>query len=463
MPDDSDRRLAARLRAYESRVPSDEPPPLNSVRRGLPRSALISTGALGALAAGLLALVVLQQSPEPFGESSPSPTPSAMLTPTPSPSATSPATLAPSVTPTTRPPTATAAPVPAEWTLANTFAEPNRPTFVFDATAWERGFVAVGARLDGFAGDVGPYAGQPILWISADGSSWEERALDIEIPVEQPGAPVDARVGHVVTLPDGRLMVIRSVYAAATAWTSLDASTWTPVDLGIGDTSVLDIDRGPTGLVLIGTSAEGLEQIWFSTDGLQWELTREDPAADAAQLSSVAAGPEGFVVVGAHRTDTDRPYVLASADGRTWLEAPLQAAFEDDDFPYDVAPLGPDWIATGFGAEQADQRTVVWRSANGLDWERDLGPVDPSGRDSYYATDIAGAGGLAVLSPAEARIGGPFQFPTLAWSTIDGVDWTGILPDGSYVTDLITDGTTVVAVGTIGRGDSAAFWIRRTP
>ncbi len=105
------------------------------------------------------------------------------------------------------------------------------------------------------------------------------------------------------------------------------------------------------------------------------------------------------------------------------------------------------------------QRTALWRSADGLNWTRDDGQRDPGGRDSYYATDIAGDGGIVVLSPAESAIGGPFQFPTYAWSSTNGVEWNLIEPDGSYVTEVVTIGSTTVAVGTIGRGDEAAFWV----
>jgi hypothetical protein len=120
-------------------------------------------------------------------------------------------------------------------------------------------------------------------------------------------------------------------------------------------------------------------------------------------------------------------------------------------------------VATGFGATEAEQRTVVWRSADGLTWTRDLGPADPAGRNTYYATDIAGAGGHVILSPAEFCLCGPFQDPTVASATTDGTAWTAIDPDGSYVTEIVASVDVVVAVGRIGRGESAAFWRLTAP
>lgn len=357
----------------------------------------------------------------------------------------------------------TAVPTPSPvtgWALTGTFGtDEQQPTFVFDAAVWRGEYVAVGARLPRFAGDSGPYPGQPLLWTSATGESWVERPLLIDLPG---GDQADARVEHVVALADGRLMVVYSQSGGTLAWASSDGMAWASVDLGI-DAMVEDVAQGPQGYVMVGVE-QGLGsgerwQVWNSADGLDWSLVRDEPSESGVQLAGVDAGPEGFVVVGARRIGLDRPYILASSDGVTWHEAPEQPAFEDGDFPFDVAALGGDWIATGFGAEEGGGRAVVWRSANGLDWTRDLGPADPDGRNTHYATDIGSDGGQVVLSPARAQLGGPFQFPTYAWSTTDGVTWATLRPNESYVTEVVSNGTTVVSVGTLGRGRVAAFWI----
>jgi hypothetical protein len=221
------------------------------------------------------------------------------------------------------------APSAASWQLTDTFGEgEEQPTFVFDATAWDDGFVATGIRLRAFASDVGPYIGQPLLWTSASGETWQERVLDI--PPEE-GAS-DSRIEHIVTLPDGRLLAA-SEHRRPNAWTSEDAETWTVIDLGIGDASVRSIAAGSEGLVLLANAADGAQQAWFSRDGMAWELTHSVPAEEEAQLETVAAGPEGFVIVGALRGETDHPHVIASADGRSWFTAPDQPAFEEGRLP----------------------------------------------------------------------------------------------------------------------------------
>jgi hypothetical protein len=237
-----------------------------------------------------------------------------------------------------------------------------------------------------------------------------------------------------------------------------DAVTWTEVDLGVGDVSVQSVAAGDRGMVLVAATSEGGQQVWFSADGVSWQLTHAMMAEEEAQLETAAAGPEGFVVVGALRGGTDQPHIIVSSDGLTWFTAPNQPSLEAGSFPLDIAQLGSDWVATGFGEAEGAGRSPVWRSTDGLTWTRDVGPTDPAGRETYYATDIAGDGAYVILSPAEFCLCGPFQDPTVAWSTTDGAAWAALDPDGSYVTEVAERDGTVVAVGRIGRGDAAAFW-----
>jgi hypothetical protein len=419
------------------------PPTAPTTDRSRPNPAVLVASALAVI--GVLAVVIFLATRGDPVASGPSPSASASASPSASASA------SPSASAT---PTETATP-PAEpgWTLTQTFGNSaERPTFVFDATAWDEGFVAIGIRLDNAASDVGPYIGQPLLWTSADGREWQEREIDIPPPENEFD---DNRVEHIVAIPDGRLLIASE---GGEAWVSEDAATWSPVDLDIQGGSVDSIAANDLGLVMLVTiEPDAVSGVWSSEDGLTWERTHDPDLG--TQLETVAGGPEGFVVVGALRGETDRPVVLASSDGREWVTAPDQPAFVDGQFPLDVAPLGPDWIATGAGATEEEQRSMIWRSPNGLDWTQDFGPADPAGRNTYYATDIAGDGGHVILSPAEFCLCGAFQDPTVGWSTTDGSTWTPVDPDASYVTEVVAVGSTVIAVGNIGRGESAAFWI----
>lgn len=477
--DDFDRRLGGRLRDYEAGFPArpaPNPVGTSGYRRPWPAIAAI---AAGAVAAGTLLGAVLLSGPR-FDVAQTSPTPTS-----PGSGQASTATPAPSATPTSPTPSPTdsggtpstpsaSAGVPATpvattsaraegWSLAATFGDgADQPSFVFDATVWNDRFVALGVRLDDFASDCCVWKGQPMIWTSVDGIEWEARPLGIDLG----DAPeVDDRVYDILALPDGRLMVTGSRYAPTAAWISGDGVTWSQIEILPAGSQLSNIAAGPDGFVLLANAPAalgevGAEQLWHSGDGVNWQLTFEAEPGDDVHLETVAAGPEGFVVVGGSGTDAERPYVLASSDGRSWLLAPVdQPAFHDGDFAFDVAPLGGDWVATGFGSEQADQRAVVWRSRNGLQWTRDLGPLDPAGRDSYYATDIAGDAGVVVLSPNVSAISGPFPFPTYAWTSTDGDTWSTIEPDQSYVTDVVSIGSTTIAVGNIGRGERAAFWV----
>lgn len=375
----------------------------------------------------------------------------------PPPEPTAPPTPSPSPLPITAPPSAGSG----EWELAATFGtgSDREPTFVFDATAWRGGFAAIGLRLDYFASDVGPYPGEPLIWTSPDGRTWSEHALGIPLETQQPGVPSDDRIEHLLGLSDGRLLAIRAAYGPTQAWISDDAIRWEPLDLGIGDVSPYAIAQGPRGYVMVAAGVDRNGVALYSDDGLTWTTTHESPAAGVVDLFGVAGGPDGFVIVGRDQ-DVGEAFILASADGRSWLRAdPDQDAFSGGVDPLDVAPLGGDWIATGFATASPEARPVLWRSTNGLDWVREAGPADPDGRDTSATVNVSGNAGHVVLATNESGIWGPFPMPAYAWSTTDGSRWATILPNRSHVVELASVGTTVIAAGTIGRGDSAAFWV----
>jgi hypothetical protein len=453
-----DDRLRDALLEVEAHAPTSSPPPIPP--RSTPRWALVLTAAAAAVATVGVA-VYFGTLNDRTGAPTLTPTPSASAVPSTdeSPEVTSSPTASVSTTPTLTPSTEPTESAAAGWTIAASFSEFEQWRFPFDATTWSGGFAAVGLRMETFPTDIGPYLGEPTLWVSPDGRDWNERPLNVSIPEGE-----DDRVEIIVSLPDGRLMVVRRTRAEG-AWVSSDGVAWEPIDLGIDDTLVVHLERGPHGYVLIGTTPDDVGQIWHSENGLDWSLSREvlPNAGGPVQLNNVGAGPEGFVVTGVRRPTsvggTDRPLIMASGDGREWFDAPAQESLRNGDHPYDVGPLGNDWVATGFGAAEAENRPVVWRSANGLDWTRHAGPTDPSGRTAFHATDLAGAGGHVVISPALFQISGAFQFPTIAWSTNDGLTWEPIPPDESYVTEVVSDGEVVIAVGRIGRGTTAAFWI----
>lgn len=110
--------------------------------------------------------------------------------------------------------------------------------------------------------------------------------------------------------------------------------------------------------------------IWFSADGLRWELVGDAPLLLGGSLVDVAAGPDGFVAVGTDRVRDAEPdgLILTSPDGRHWRRADAPLVFADVLW---VAAGADGWLAGGAEADN-DPAGLLWRSGDGATWRRQL-------------------------------------------------------------------------------------------
>jgi hypothetical protein len=486
---DDDRRLAERLRRYESRVPVEDDGVVIRPRHVAWRFL--------AGAAAVLVLVValganLASQPE-VGEASPSAgSPSA--DPVPSPSVTTPATASPTVSAAAEPsvaPSAAPTSLPGDgpivrWAQVGVFASDGWATEVTDMTYAAGHFIAVGYREpDDQRGHVGPPIDEARIWISADGRTWEQLDLGAEF--------VDAHPRGVEALPDGSAVAYGSIdppppaAPRAAAWRSVDGREWTPMALGEPpdpvSTSVL---RGPRGQVGIVDRYEGengeqrFVEFWYSADGSSWEKVHELAPENGylPGISSMEAGPEGFVVTG-HRyrfegeTRDDRPLVLASGDGRAWFEAPASATPQIGSV-MSLASIGGDWMILGTqGGDMGTGSTAeAWFSANGLAWER-RGTFDMPLPANPYETEIGTFVGEVVNTGERVVVSGLTSIcchgPAWAagvWSSHDGRSWERLgFPEGTVVSaGAEHDGVVVLGGFDRARPEDefkarAVFWI----
>ena len=132
--------------------------------------------------------------------------------------------------------------------------------------------------------------------------------------------------------------------------------------------------------------SEGEQGLWLSADGRRWELVRA--AAAGEQVFDIGAGDDGFAATGS-RGEHFEPFVIASADGRTWIEATTGLG--------ERAPIteqGGDWVAISgtFVSETRPTEAPVWSSANGLDWSEGgsipLYPVPPETEGEVVCSDM---------------------------------------------------------------------------
>jgi hypothetical protein len=479
---DDDRRLADRLRRYESRVPVDVGAPITIRPRAIPWGPLAGVAAVLVLAV-VVATNLIADRPA-VGEASP--TPAISQDPTASQSASAPASIAPSMAPeaSEAPQSAvpTPSPVPAtglpsSWSITSTIREAGRTIVVSDLTEWNGGAIAVGTRyaVDSFSvfGPPPDHAGR--IWSTNDGLSWSD--------VTPEGAFGGIELDDIFVTGDGTLVLIgtqivdpTSLEQESRVWTSRDGRIWEPGWLDpIPTGGVLGlIAHGPRGYAVVSR-----HRIWHSPDGMTWEAVFDlsDLADDSSEvgITGLDAGDEGFVAT-VYRTTTgddpaQTPGTIASGDGRAWVIGSFGAHIPDIAIPW-----GPDWLGVESFPDDDDSwsdglQVRAFRSANGLDWT-DGGTLTfgGSGADAVDCVEfpvgavaVRGAAYMSMMlsypcSEGRVRVAGS------AWATEDGVTWVRLpLGDHAAIGGVATVAGRVVVATHVGTGSArdagVTFWI----
>ncbi len=478
MPDDRfDRDLAQRLRAYESRMPDAEAPsPVDAGKRS-PWAWLMGVGALGIVAAGMLALVLTNTPRTPVGESSPSPlatsSPAASASVDPSPSS-APERESPTAS---VPPESSAPPAELSWSKAGTFGSDGGSTMVNDVVVHGGGLIAVGTEYGHPLPILGPSPPRDgRMWASVDGRSWADQTPD--------GTFDDAELRLAYAGADGALIAVGTRRVAEAdgqetfsnlAWESTDGVRWAETAIGLPEESLVHaIEHGSRGYLARVTPAGATHgsEIWFSTDGRDWERVRT--LLDGVVV--IGAGDEGFVVAGTQgpASETGEPFAIASSDGREWFEAsdPPPAATG-------VLPRGGDWIIVSHetGDGSLPDHASTWHSANGLDWsplgDLPLDGVDVGGgrcAEIPVGPTVAGPWIVAPTTLSYPCGEGGFQVFGTQRISLDGSAWRalpleaatpGEQGSGSLVHAATTYDGRIVLVGEANL--KAAFWIGEAP
>ena len=188
-----------------------------------------------------------------------------------------------------------------------------------------------------------------------------------------------------------------------------------------GDVEALgDLAADEGGLVVVGRDGEGDGAIWRSTDGgATWQKAGErafEPGADGrpgrspagnayeGTVLTVERGPSGLIAGGwLNSEDADRSAMWRSTDGSDWERLRLPGAMDRAGGVFDVAASDVAYVAV--------TASGVWRSADGRRWER-AADQDDMPLAAVEATD-AGFIGISVDGPV-----------TSVWSAgPSGEDW----------------------------------------
>lgn len=238
-------------------------------------------------------------------------------------------------------------------------------------------------------------------------------------------------------------------HSIATAFRSDDLVHWTPavIDEGIRLGSEIPLSGPLVGMTAVAAGAGGFVATgidltpsvtgiaWHSTDGARWTRV-ELPGVATARPSAIAWNGSRYVVVGIDEAPVaPRMAVWTSPDGRTWRRIPDAPVFDVggylDTLEYHAWAGPTDVTASSDGALVAVGRTctagrmwegtiscsaVVWRSPDGVHWDRMTqpgtlrGPIFAGAALGSRAVLVGASadrvgnigGGQAVLAPADA-------------------------------------------------------------
>ena len=198
------------------------------------------------------------------------------------------------------------------------------------------------------------------LWVSGDGLNWDT-VVDADLG--------DVGVGYLAATSQGFLGLGQA------AWSSLDGREWTVVEsdsLGaLREQGVYALGSGADQLVAISQLPGGGFETWHSTNLIDWQVGGRLPGSRNSDISGVYSGPLGWIVTGNDRGDRENTDAMwRSTDGISWEKLAQQVGPVSDVFVDELGFVAVGFIQTGSGCalDPADIQGLTWTSVDGLTW-----------------------------------------------------------------------------------------------
>ena len=309
------------------------------------------------------------------------------------------------------------------------------------------GFVAVGSN-----SDVMGYVGR--IWVSADALDWRL----VESPLLPDLELVDVAASNETFVAIGT----RSLGNAfddpvALILTSPDGSNWVEAD-AIPDAWASSVAVGPDGFVIVLQSALGeTTSLAVSPDGSSWTPVPAGNLPPGAWVSGVAWANDSWIAAGSVGA---RAAAWRSTDGTTWVEEPLPASEPIEGLldvsAYDVVPGR--WATLVLGVERAPScaEDDDWcpKFQTGWSWTPQTGWARLP-----KATWILNRGCCVDVYPA-GDAGFLYYLGSDAMLSADGWAWNGVKESAAseaFVRDVVVTEDRLVGVGW-GPGTDLGGW-----
>ncbi len=168
-------------------------------------------------------------------------------------------------------------------------------------------------------------------------------------------------------------------------------------------------------------SSESVNDVWSSTDGIDWVERTAHAAWTSRMAHSAAVFREKVWIMGGLSLASDVGDVWWSDDGIAWTGVPQESPWTERSSPTAVSEGGILYLLGGLhrGTTLAD----VWQTANGSDWTC-LAPQAPwSSRAGFQS--VLFSGGLWILGGVHTDTPtGTAECLNDVWTSPDGAVWT---------------------------------------
>lgn len=295
--------------------------------------------------------------------------------------------------------------------------------------------------------------GQPGIWLSVDGQSWER----------QPPAALPSRAGAAViydiSATESDYVAALNTTSGAIVWRSTTGRRWdvlSPPKTASGGRESIKI-AATSKVALVALRRDSGSDVFRRGPSGLWSVVDKPPAfpkpkPSPAELRGIAVSGNRIVAIG--NDASNGPLVLASRDGRSWTRVP----FDDRAARFlSIAANRGTFVIAGWRLLRGRAHVSLWTSKDGRAWRRFGGEtVNLSGAFVDVAADGRGFAALAFeASPRGLR--------TSVWYG-DRVSWRGgpILGYGEARAICVgPHGATAMAVRDGQTGKQVVAWQRQ--
>jgi DNA-directed RNA polymerase specialized sigma24 family protein len=234
--------------------------------------------------------------------------------------------------------------------------------------------------------------------------------------------------GNVLVAMGSSSASVTTPAAHSLAWISTDrGASWQPITLPAVRGALTSVAAGPSGFVAVTgwrgcCGSQTPATVLISADGRRWRAVTV-AGLGGAMLNGVAGDGKGYVLVGQETTPTatsigrgTQPRAWTSADGVQWTPVELKALEGAGQAAITVSGSPWGFVAAGLAGESdtGSQGIVIWVSTDGANWSDPTPVADAPNPDAL------------VLAEGPNRVTmeiGLAEAPGQSLSTIDGTDW----------------------------------------